>query len=155
MASKSVARFRRALESAGLPDTIVTLEDSARTAREAAAALDCEVGQIVKSLVFTDSADEPLLVLAAGDVRVSEERVAALHGRGIAMGPAPFVREHAGYAIGGVPPFGHECLLPTLIDRSLERWETVWGAAGTPHTVFSIARVELERVTGGRYADVG
>lgn len=155
MASKSVARFRRALADAGLEDTVVTLADSARTADEAAAALGCAVGQIVKSLVFRDERDAALLVLAAGDVRVDEARVARLHGHAIALADAAFVRAATGYAIGGVPPFGHPAALPTLIDRSLERWEQAWAAAGTPHTVFSLPVDALERITGGRVADVG
>lgn len=155
MASKSVARFRRALAEAGLEDTVVTLSDSARTAQEAAAALDCEVGQIVKSLVFRDERDAGLLVLAAGDVRVDEARVAGLHGQAIVLADAAFVRAATGYAIGGVPPFGHPAPLPTLIDRSLERWERAWAAAGTPHTVFSLPVEALERITAGRVADVG
>lgn len=154
MASKSAARFRQALAQAGLADTVVTLERSARTAQEAAAALGCEVGQIVKSLVFADDAGEALLVLAAGDVRVDVERVAAVHGRGVSMADAAFVRAAAGYAIGGVPPFGHTTGLPTLIDASLRRWGTVWAAAGTPHTVFSLPADVLGRVTGGRVVEV-
>jgi len=155
MASKSVRRFRAALESARLADTIVELEQSARTALEAAEALGCEVGQIVKSLVFADAGDAPLLVLAAGDVRVDEQRVGTLHGSPVSLGNAAFVRAHAGYAIGGVPPFGHTQALPTLIDGSLRRWETVWAASGTPHHVFSLAFEDLVRVSGGRLADIG
>lgn len=155
MASKSVRRFRDALAAYGLPDTIVALEQGARTAREAAEALDCAVGQIVKSLVFADARGGPLLVLAAGDVRVDETRLAALHGVPVSMANAAFVRAAAGYAIGGVPPLGHEQPLPTLIDRSLQRWDTVWAAAGTPRHVFSLPVAELLRVTDGRLADVG
>jgi prolyl-tRNA editing enzyme YbaK/EbsC (Cys-tRNA(Pro) deacylase) len=155
MASKSVKRFRTALQAAGLDDTIVAVADSTRTAAEAAAALGCEVGQIVKSLVFTDPDDRPLLVLAAGDVRVDPERIAALHGAPVSLGNAAFVRAATGYAIGGVPPLGHVQDLPTLIDTSLERWQTVWAAAGTPHDVFSITAEELARVTGARRVEVG
>lgn len=155
MASKSVARFRQALAQAGLADTVVTLERSARTAREAAAALGCEVGQIVKSLVFADGAGEPVLVLAAGDVRVDEARVGAVHGRDVALGDAAFVRAATGYAIGGVPPFGHPVLLTTLVDRSLTRWDTVWAAAGTPHSVFSLTTQALLEASGGRLAAIG
>ncbi|MDZ7786639.1 MAG: YbaK/EbsC family protein [Halofilum sp. (in: g-proteobacteria)] len=155
MASKSVNRFRASLQAAGLADTVVTLEQSARTAREAADALGCEVGQIVKSLVFADSAREPLLVLAAGDVRVDEARVATLHGRTVSLGDAAFVRAVAGFAIGGVPPFGHPAPLATLVDASLLRWGIVWAAAGTPHSVFSLTTEELLRVTGGSTAEVG
>lgn len=155
MASKSVARFRLALQETGLEDTVLTLDDSARTAREAALALGCEVGQIVKSLVFRGADEQPLLVLAAGDIRVDEGRLAVSHGVEVSMADAAFVRATTGYAIGGVPPFGHPRLIPTLIDSSLERWETAWAAAGTPHSVFSLPVTELERITGGRVVTVG
>lgn len=155
MASKSVKRFRAALAAAGLDDTIVAVADSTRTAAEAAAALGCEVGQIVKSLVFADADDRPLLVLAAGDLRVDPERVAAAHGAPVTLGDAAFVRAATGYAIGGVPPFGHVQGLATLMDTSLDRWHTVWAAAGTPHDVFSITPNELARVTGAPRVEIG
>lgn len=155
MASKSVRRFREALAAHGLPDTIVALDQGARTAQEAADALGCEVGRIVKSLVFADAGGGPLLVLAAGDVRVDEERLAAVHGAPVTMADAASVRAATGYAIGGVPPFGHARPLPTLIDRTLQRWDSVWAASGTPHHVFSVPVAELLRITGGELADVG
>lgn len=155
MASSSVARFRDALAAYGLPDTIVALEQGARTAQEAADALGCAVGQIVKSLVFADAGGSPVLVLAAGDVRVDETRLAVVHGAPVSLGDAALVRAATGYAIGGVPPFGHEHSLPTLIDRSLQRWDRVWAASGTPRHVFSLPVAELVRITGGRLADVG
>lgn len=153
--SKSVQRLRAALADAGLPDTVVTLDDSARTADAAAGALGCCVGQIVKSLVFRDASDQPLLVLAAGDRRVDESSVAALHGGVVTLGDPAFVRAATGYAIGGVPPLGHVQDLPTVMDASLRRWSQVWAAAGTPHAVFSLAVADLARVTRSREADVG
>lgn len=155
MASRSVARFRDALAACGLPDTIVALEQGARTAREAGDALGCAVGQIVKSLVFADAAGSPILVLAAGDVRVEEARLAAVHGAPVSLADAALVRASTGYAIGGVPPFGHERPLPTVVDRSLQRWDTVWAAAGTPQHVFSLPVTDLLRITDGQLADVG
>lgn len=155
MAARSVERFRRALAAAGLADTITELETHARTAREAADALGCTVGQIVKSLVFADRAGNPVLVLAAGDVRVDESRVGHIHGAPVRMADAALVRAAAGYAIGGVPPFGHQQPLATLIDRSLARHDTVWAAAGTPRHVFSVDPAALERVTGGQWSEVG
>lgn len=155
MAPKSVKRFRAALQAVGLDDTIIAVEDSTRTAAEAAAALGCEVGQIVKSLMFTDSDDQPLLVLAAGDVRVDPERVATQHGGAVTLADAASVRAVTGYAIGGVPPFGHARDLTTLMDVSLDRWDTVWAAAGTPHDVFSITADELARASGARRVEVG
>lgn len=149
MASKSLRRFRSALEAAGLPDTVVELDVSARTALDAADALGCAVGQIVKSLVLSDDEHEPLLVLAAGDMRVDLERIGRDHGRPVTMADAAFVREVTGYAIGGVPPFGHARGLPTLVDASLLRWSEIWAAAGTPRTVFSLSPDDLLCVAGG------
>lgn len=155
MAGRSVERFRVALLARGLDDTIVELDASARTADDAAAALGCATGAIVKSLVFSGPGGEPLLVLGTGDGRVDEARVGERVGGTVALGDARFVRDAAGYAIGGVPPFGHNSDLPTLIDRRLERFETIWAAAGTPETVFSLTLSDLIRATGGEIADVG
>lgn len=154
MAGKSVERFRAALLERGLADTIVELDASARTADDAAAALGCATGAIVKSLVFSDSRAQPLLVLGAGDGRVDEARVGERVGGPVALGDARFVRGAAGYAIGGVPPFGHNGNLPTLIDRRLERFATIWAAAGTPETVFSLTLPDLIRATRGEVVEV-
>lgn len=155
MASRSVERFRAALIAADLADTITEVDTHARTAQQAADALGCETGQIVKSLVFSDGDGNPLLVLAAGDVRVDEERVGTLHGGAVSLADARFVRAASGYAIGGVPPFGHEHRLPALLDRNLCRHETVWAAAGTPRHVFSLSTEALRQTTGGQWSDVG
>ena len=155
MAPRSVERFRVSLGEHGLRDTITELTVHARTARQAADALGCAVAQIVKSLVFADSGGNPLLVLAAGNVRVDEDRIAALHGNAVSLADVRFVREAAGYAIGGVPPFGHNHALPTLVDSTLAVHETVWAAAGTPSHVFSIAPDDLQRVTSGHWSVVG
>lgn len=141
--SKSARRFEAALRAAGLDVEVVVLADSARTAAQAAAAVGTDLGAIVKSLVFRDAAGEPVLVLVSGDNRCDE---AAL---GITRADADAVRAATGFAIGGVPPFGHPEPLRTLVDEDLGRFETVWAAAGTPHAVFPITFVELVRVTGG------
>jgi prolyl-tRNA editing enzyme YbaK/EbsC (Cys-tRNA(Pro) deacylase) len=154
MAGRSVKRFRAALLARELDDTIVELDASARTADDAAAALGCPTGAIVKSLVFSARGGEPLLVLGTGDGRVDESLVGERVGGAVALGDARFVREAAGYAIGGVPPFGHNSDLPTLIDRRLQRFATVWAAAGTPETVFSLTFEDLIRATSGEVADV-
>jgi prolyl-tRNA editing enzyme YbaK/EbsC (Cys-tRNA(Pro) deacylase) len=107
------------------------LSDSARTASEAASAVGCEVGQIVKSLVFFRG-PTPLMVLCAGDRRVDAGRL------GLVPAKADQVRSITGFAIGGIPPLGHDTQLETAIDASLRRYETVWCAAGTPHAVFEV-----------------
>ena len=126
-----------------------TLSASARTAALAAAALDVEVGQIVKSLVFLRD-EAPVLVLCAGDRRVDVDRL------GLTPAPADRVREATGFSIGGVPPLGHEIELETMIDESLQRFPVVWAAAGTPHDVFAIeVNTLIEAIPGARVAVVG
>ncbi len=126
-----------------------TLTDSARTAPLAAAALGVEVGQIVKSLLFL-AQDGPVMVLCAGDRRVDVTRL------GLSPAPADRVRVITGFAIGGVPPLGHDVELPTTIDESLRRFEVVWAAAGTPHDVFAIDTESLiEAIPGARVVNVG
>jgi prolyl-tRNA editing enzyme YbaK/EbsC (Cys-tRNA(Pro) deacylase) len=110
--------------------------EGTRTAADAAAAIGCEVGAICKSLVFRVG-DEPLLVIASGANRVDEARF------GAAKADAAFVREHTGFAIGGVPPYGHPCALRTIVDEDLLRSDTVWAAAGTPTSVFPLRPAEL------------
>jgi prolyl-tRNA editing enzyme YbaK/EbsC (Cys-tRNA(Pro) deacylase) len=128
---------------------VVILEDSARTAAEAAAAVGVEQGAIVKSLVFRSAGGEPVLVLVSGDNRCDEALLE------VTRADAAAVREATGYAIGGVPPVGHPAPLHTVIDPQLGRFETVWAAAGTPHAVFPISYDELVRVTGGEVRPVG
>jgi prolyl-tRNA editing enzyme YbaK/EbsC (Cys-tRNA(Pro) deacylase) len=115
----------------------------ARTAADAAAAIGCDVAQIVKSLVFRDAAGQPLLVLCSGSNTVDE---AAL---GVSRADAAFVREATGFAIGGVAPYGHPAPLRTLIDEDLLAHEQVWAAAGTPRHVFPLTPVQLVERSGG------
>ena len=125
-----------------------------RTAADAAAAIGCDVAQIVKSLVFRKRSGGALLVLASGGNRVDEAKVGALVAEPISKADAVFVREVTGFAIGGVPPAGHAESIDTLVDRDLLSLGELWAAAGTPQTVFPIAPEELVRVTAGRVADV-
>jgi prolyl-tRNA editing enzyme YbaK/EbsC (Cys-tRNA(Pro) deacylase) len=124
----TAAKLQQRLHERGLDVEVRELPDSTRTAAEAAAAVGCEVGQIVKSLVFVrDGA--PVMVLCAGDRRV---------GLGLQPASADEVRAATGFAIGGVPPLGHDTELETIVDESLRRFRTVWAAAGTPHAVFEV-----------------
>jgi prolyl-tRNA editing enzyme YbaK/EbsC (Cys-tRNA(Pro) deacylase) len=138
----TAARLAQRLRGRGLEIEVRTLSDSARTAALAAAALDVEVGQIVKSLVF-ERAGEPVLVLCAGDRRVNADDL------NLRPASAERVRAVTGFSIGGVPPLGHVVDLPTTIDESLRRFDVVWAAAGTPHDVFSIETEELVRAIPG------
>jgi prolyl-tRNA editing enzyme YbaK/EbsC (Cys-tRNA(Pro) deacylase) len=132
----TAARLVARLQRRGLEIEVTTLSDSARTAALAAAALNVEVGQIVKSLVFLRD-DEPVLVLCAGDRRVDAERL------GLSVASAGRVRDVTGFSIGGIPPLGHDVELATTIDESLRRFSVVWAAAGTPHDVFAVGTEAL------------
>lgn len=117
-----------------------------RTAADAAAAIGCDVGQIVKSLVFRDGErGPPVLVLCAGANTVDAERL------GLVKADAEFVRQVTGYAIGGVPPWGWASPpTRTVIDRDLLGYEEIWAAAGTPRSVFPLSPSELVARTGGQ-----
>jgi prolyl-tRNA editing enzyme YbaK/EbsC (Cys-tRNA(Pro) deacylase) len=129
----TAAKVAERLRQRGLEIEVLELSDSTRTAAEAAAAVDADVGQIVKSLVFTSDGQDPFLVLCAGDRRVDT----GLFG-GARAARADEVRAATGFAIGGVPPLGHDRPLRTVVDESLRRFDTVWCAAGTPHAVFAV-----------------
>jgi prolyl-tRNA editing enzyme YbaK/EbsC (Cys-tRNA(Pro) deacylase) len=133
--------------------TVIEFSESTRTAEEAAAAVGTQVGQIVKSLVFM-AGDAPVLALVSGANRLDPARLAEHTGDPPRRATADQVRAATGFAIGGVPPIGHPRPLRTFIDRDLLRYETVYAAAGTPHTVFAIAPAELARITGGRVTDL-
>ena len=126
-------RFQARLRELGLDVEVRELADSTRTAQEAAAAVGVEVGQIVKSLVFVDE-ESPLLCLCAGDRRVDTDKL----GAGVRQAKGDEVREATGFAIGGVPPLGHDRPVRTVVDASLRRFETVWCAGGTPYAVFPV-----------------
>ena len=151
----SVVRVTARLAELGAGGQVRTLDAAARTAAQAAAQLGIEVAQIANSLVFAaDGA--PLLVMASGGHRVDTAKVAAIVGATSVDRASPeFVREHTGFAIGGVAPVAHPEPLRTLVDTVLERYDEVWAAAGHPHTVFPTTYAELLRITGGEPADVG
>jgi prolyl-tRNA editing enzyme YbaK/EbsC (Cys-tRNA(Pro) deacylase) len=129
----TAAKVAERLSARGIEIDVLELADSTRTAAEAAAAVDADVGQIVKSLVFTGDGAEPFLVLCAGDRRVDTQLF-----DGARPARADEVRAATGFAIGGVPPLGHDRPLATVVDESLRRFDTVWCAAGTPHAVFCV-----------------
>ena len=143
----AVDRVVAALARAGVAPEIREFPEGTRTAPEAAAAVGCDVGQICKSLVFRVG-DEPLLVVASGANRVDEARF------GASKADAAFVREQTGFAIGGVPPVGHDRPIETVIDEDLLRYDVVWAAAGTPRHVFPIAPDELVARTNGTVVTV-
>ncbi len=152
----SAQKVQDALRAAGFANAVVELPDSARTAQEAAAAVGCEVGQIVKSLVFRGKdTGRSILVVASGSHRVDERLVAAVVGEPIEKAAAEFVREQTGFAIGGVPPLGHAHPPVAVVDEALLAHARIWAAAGHPRAVFALTPAELVAMTGGTVARVG
>jgi prolyl-tRNA editing enzyme YbaK/EbsC (Cys-tRNA(Pro) deacylase) len=150
---RSASRVRDALVALGLPADIHRLADSTRTAPEAAAAVGCELGAIVKSLVMRGTnTGEPLLALVSGANRADEAVLAAAAGEPIERPDAAYVRETTGYSIGGIPPVGHPTPVRTILDEDLLTFDTVWAAAGNPHAVFPIAPTALAHATGAHVA---
>jgi len=153
--SPSAQKVQAALQALGLQLQVVELPGSTRTAVEAAQSVGCQVGQIVKSLVFKGKrSGRPLLVVASGAHRVDERRLEALIGEPLGKADADFVRERTGFAIGGVPPAGHAEPIETYIDADLLQYDEIWAAAGTPHAVFRLTPADLERMTAGRVAEI-
>ncbi|MFE3518439.1 YbaK/EbsC family protein [Streptomyces sp. NPDC059166] len=147
-------RFAEALRELGLQVEVRRFPDATRTAVEAAAAIGCELSQIVKSLIF-EADGAPVLVLMDGSSRVDVERVRdELGAEKVTRARADLVRETTGYAIGGVPPFGHRTRTRVLADRGLLAHEEVWAAAGHPHAVFRTAPGTLVELAGGTLVDV-
>jgi prolyl-tRNA editing enzyme YbaK/EbsC (Cys-tRNA(Pro) deacylase) len=147
---------QEALRALGLPADVRELDASTRTAPEAAAAVGCELGAIVKSLVFRGrTSGDPVLVLVSGDNRADEARVEAEVGEPVGRADADWVREVTGYAIGGIPPVGHPAPVRTVVDEDLLRFDEVWAAAGTPRAVFPVQPRRLAEAAGGTLAAVG
>ncbi|MFI1167047.1 YbaK/EbsC family protein [Streptomyces sp. NPDC020801] len=163
-------RFAEALRELGLKELTAEIRrfpDATRTAADAAAAIGCELSQICKSLIFAaygspllERSGElgggvPVLVLMDGASRVDVERVREeLDAEQVTRAEAGVVRETTGYAIGGVPPFGHRTRTRVLADRSLLEHDVVWAAAGTPYTVFPMAPKALIDKAGATLVDV-
>jgi prolyl-tRNA editing enzyme YbaK/EbsC (Cys-tRNA(Pro) deacylase) len=150
----NAARVATAATALGLTIDLREFPEGTRTAEDAARAIGVEVGQIVKSLVFTLDG-RVVMALVSGRNRLAEDRLAAtLGGTEVGRADAAGVREATGYAIGGVPPFGHPTVLPTAIDEDLLDYDEVWAAAGTPRDVFAISPAALVRLTGGTVASL-
>jgi len=148
-------RVRAFLTEHGLADGVVEFEQSTKTAAMAAEAMGCELGQIVKSLVVIVDGESPVVALVAGDRRGDLDAIAGeMAGRKARMADADTVREVTGYAIGGVSPFALPESLPVLVDDSLERFETVFPAAGTPSSMVRMPASMLVSVSRGRVARI-
>jgi prolyl-tRNA editing enzyme YbaK/EbsC (Cys-tRNA(Pro) deacylase) len=152
--SKAIDRFLEAARVLGHPVEVRCFPEGTRTAADAARAIGCEVGQIVKSLVFVAD-DRPVLALTSGANRVDVRRLASLVGASSVRRADPDeARAATGFAVGGTPPFGHPDRIRAFIDRDLLGHEEIWAAAGTPDSVFRTTPGELRRTSMAEVADL-
>jgi prolyl-tRNA editing enzyme YbaK/EbsC (Cys-tRNA(Pro) deacylase) len=151
--SKSLKRVRAALEGAGVEPQIRETE-LARTAVDAATAIDCHVDQIAKSIIFRgDTSQQAILFLTAGSNRVDPDKAAKLAGEPLGKADAALIRAQTGFAIGGVSPVGHLNPIRAFIDPRLAEFDVIWAAAGTPHHVFPISAERLMSLTGAEISE--
>ena len=151
---ESVKRAEKSLKKFNSEINVIYLKNSARTAIEAASSLGCNVGAIVKSLLFkTDNSYS--LFLVAGDKKVSLNKIKkTLNLKNVCMASAEEVKEVTGYTIGGVSPVGHLNKIDTFVDISLERFNELYAAAGHPNCVFKINFINLQKITNGQTKDL-
>ena len=146
-AEKFLKDFDQSLE-------VIVLENSARTAQDAAGALDCNVGAIIKSLLFR-TGDDFTLCLVAGDKRCSLNKLKEITGKkDVSMATPEDVKTQTGYTIGGVSPIGHLKKIEIIIDNSLERFNELFAAAGHPNCVFKINLNDIQKITNGKVKDI-
>ena len=149
-----VKRAERFLKGFDKSLEVIILENSARTAQDAAVALDCNVGAIVKSLLFKTD-DGFILCLVAGDKRCSLNKLKKIkEKKDVSMASPEDVKVQTGYTIGGVSPIGHLKKIEIIIDNSLERFNELFAAAGHPNCVFKINFKDIQKITNGKVEDI-
>ena len=153
--SPSAQKIQDLLNSLGYNYTVIEHAESTRTAQEAADRAGCELGQIVKSLIFCGKASgKSILVLTSGANRVDEKRISEYAGESISRADADFVRAVTGFAIGGVPPIGHAEKMETYLDEDFLQYQVIWAAAGTPNAIFELKTEDLQKMTGGKIVGI-
>ena len=153
--SSSARKVQQALNEYGVSCQVVEMPQTTRTADDAARAAGCQVGQIVKSLIFKGKkTQQPILVATSGANRVNEKKIANIISEPLAKADAEFVREKTGFAIGGVAPVGHVQQIRIFIDEDLLQYNEIWAAAGTPKAIFKLTPQELQKITGGQVVSV-
>ena len=151
----SAKKIQNILSELGSGYQVIEFTESTRTAQEAADRVGCQLGQIVKSLIFRGKAsNKGILVLTSGSNRVDENKLSKYAGEPIGRADPEFVRTITGFAIGGVPPVGHIQPLETYIDEDLLQYTEVWAAAGTPNAVFQLPSSDLVKITSGKIVHV-
>ncbi|MBW2468212.1 MAG: YbaK/EbsC family protein [Deltaproteobacteria bacterium] len=151
----SARKVQEALDAHNLSCEVVQMTDTTRSASDAARAVGCQVGQIVKSLIFEgQQSHQPILVAASGANRVNERAIEKSVSESVKMAKPDYVRQMTGFAIGGVPPVGHDHPLKIFIDEDLLQYDEIWAAAGTPHAVFKLTPEDLKMITSGKIISV-
>ena len=149
-----VKRAKEALKKFNSEIKVIELEQTARTANDAANSLNTEVGSIVKSLLFRNEGNF-LLCLVSGDKRCSLNKLKKIfNSKDLSMASPDEVKDQTGYTIGGVSPVGHKNKLEILIDQSLNRFKNLYAAAGHPNCIFKINFDELLNLTNGKVKDI-
>jgi prolyl-tRNA editing enzyme YbaK/EbsC (Cys-tRNA(Pro) deacylase) len=149
--SASAQRVQAELEKHGIDCQVQEMNQTTRSAADAARAVGCTVGQIAKSLVFERrESKRAVLVITSGANRVDEARLRDILSESISMADPDFVRDQTGFAIGGVPPLGHPHPLEVFIDEDLMQYSDIWAAAGTPRAVFRLTPDQLLKITRGK-----
>lgn len=153
--SSSAQKIQDQIKALGYDYMVIEHAESTRTAQEAADRAGCELGQIVKSLIFKGKeSGKPILVLTSGANRVDEKRISEYAGEAIGRADADFVRAVTGFAIGGVPPFCHLQKLETYFDEDFLQYESIWAAAGTPNAIFEVKTSDLQKMADAKTARV-
>ena len=154
LVKESVQRVKKVLNEFDQNLIVEVLDSSARTANDAAASLNCEVGAIVKSLLLRTDKDF-ILCLVSGDKRCSLNKVKKIiNNKDVSMANAEQVKDQTGFSIGGVSPIGHLKKIKILVDVSLSRFENIYAAAGHPHSIFKITYKQLLNLTNGKEEDI-
>lgn len=153
--SSSAQKIQDLLNSLGYHYTVIEHAESTRTAQEAADRAGCDLGQIVKSLIFRGkTTNKPILVLTSGANRVDEKLISQYAGESIGRADADFVRAVTGFAIGGIPPIGHLEKMETYLDEDFLQYPMIWAAAGTPNAIFELKTEDLQKMTNGKIVKV-
>ena len=153
--SSSAQKIQDILSTLGSDFQVIEFTESTKTAQEAAERVGCQLGQIVKSMIFRGQvSNKGILVLTSGANRVDEKKISDYAQETIKRADPDFVREMTGFAIGGVPPLGHRHPLETYIDEDLMQYTSLWAAAGTPNAVFELPSSNLAKITLGKIVRV-
>lgn len=146
--SEESKKVKKLLDDFGLQPEIVEFDQSTKTSQMAADALGCDVGQIAKSMVFRNKADDSsILVIASGANRVERGKLEEIIGKPVKLADPDFVLDKTGYAVGGVAPVGHVVQPKAYMDKDLLEYDYVWAAAGTSNSVFKINTQKLKEIT--------